>query len=160
MRAAYTQRSARAAPVFIKRYLAGDSGNREVSGPAAEFLESPERPASQHRKTNLTKHLVGVNRGSERPEKEIPRSNSSRSLFRAQDQLRIKCYRDQRPLRSWVRMNETSTDGSPIANSKMSDLSGRSRKQRLRQACRFRNFEMAMTGKGADAEHSILSRDE
>jgi hypothetical protein len=30
----------------------------------------------------------------------------------------------------------------------------------LRQACRFRNFEMAMTGKGADAEHSILSRDE
>ena len=57
-------------------------------------------------------------------------------------------------------MNETSTDGSPIANSKMSDLSGRSRKQRLRQACLFRNFEMAMTDKGADAEHSILSRDE
>jgi hypothetical protein len=57
-------------------------------------------------------------------------------------------------------MNETSTDGSPIANGKMPDLSGRSRKQRLRQACRFRNFEMAMTGKGADAEHSILSCDE
>jgi hypothetical protein len=57
-------------------------------------------------------------------------------------------------------MNETSTDGSPIANSQMSDLSGRSRKQRVRQACRFRNFEMAMTCKGADAEHSILSRDE
>lgn len=160
MRTADTQRSARAEPVFIKRYLAGDSRNREVSGPAAQFLESPERPAGQHRKTNFTKHLVGADRGSERPDKEVPRSKSSRVLCRTQDQLRIKCHRDQRPLRSWVRMNETSTDGSPIANSKMSDLSGRSRKQRLRQACRFRNFEMAMTGKGADAEHSILSRDE
>ena len=87
MRTAYTQRSARAEPVFIKRYLAGDSRNREVSGPAAQFLKSPERPASQHRKTNLTKHLVGVNRGSERSEKEIPRT-TVREVF---SERRINC---------------------------------------------------------------------
>ena len=105
----------------VEPHRAGDADDGEVAAPARHFQKAGAGIGRRDRQFDFGQHLIRLERGGQRADKEIARLDPAFAAHRLRVQTAAEREHDRRHFGSRIGMREIAADGAAIADLRMRD---------------------------------------